>query len=357
MPRAGLRLRLLSLSLAAAAVASAQFALVGSAAPPARASSAVGEVEEGCPGQVHDSKTGVGRIGGADRYDVAAAVSRDAFAGGAAGVFIASGETFADALSASAAAGSIRKPVLLVTRDAIPPVIAAELTRLHPTAIQIVGGPNSVSAGVEAALKAFAPTVGRYGGADRYEVASTVATHTFNLGADSVYAASGAVFADALAGSAAAAARVGPMLLVGRDQLPPGAAVYLSSKPAKSVSLLGGTATVSDSVALQLGELARTNRVAGADRFDVAAAVSRRLFCVGTHTVYVASGMTFPDALSGAAAAATNGGPMLLVTRDTIPPSIADELRRLQPTRIVVLGGTASISDAVADQLTGFLAP
>jgi putative cell wall-binding protein len=45
--------------------------------------------------------------------------------------------------------------VLLVTCDSIPPAVAAELQRLDPMQIEVLGGPNTVSQGVVDALRAY----------------------------------------------------------------------------------------------------------------------------------------------------------------------------------------------------------
>jgi len=94
-------------------------------------------------------------------------------------------------------------------------------------------------------------------------------------------------------------------------------------------------------------------RISGNDRYDVSAAVSSSL-AAGVPVAYVASGANYPDALSGSAVAGRDGGPMLLVQPDAIPASIATELNRLHPGKIIVLGGTASVSDAVFSALHGY---
>ena len=66
---------------------------------------------------------------------------------------------------------------------------------------------------------------------------------------------------------------------------------------------------------------------------------------------YVATGENFADALAGGAAGSHNGGPLLLVQRDSIPVDTATELGRLKPGRIVLLGGTGSVSSSVEAQL------
>nr|WP_228507920.1 glycosyl hydrolase family 8 [Herbiconiux sp. VKM Ac-1786] len=298
---------------------------------------------------------GVQRIGGADRFAVSAAISAASFPRGTPTVYVASGENFPDALSASAAAGAVGGPVLLVRRDALPPEVATELNRLAPAQIVLLGGENSVGAAVKQALAAVAP-VTRIGGADRFEVSAAVAKAAFPRGAGTVYVASGETFPDALAGSAAAGHDRGPVLLVRRDGVPEPIRAELGRLKPTSIVLLGGPDAVSETTRAALATIAPVSRVAGADRFVVAASLSARVFpSPGTPTVYVASGATFPDALSGSAAAIAVGAPVLLVTRDAIPAAIAAELKRLKPARIVVLGGTAPVSAATEAALRAYL--
>jgi hypothetical protein len=73
-----------------------------------------------------------------------------------------------------------------------------------------------------------------------------------------------------------------------------------------------------------------------------------------TPVVYVATGENYPDALGAASAAAVQGGPVLLVQRDSIPQVTKDELVRLSPDVIVVAGGTAVVSDSVFNQLGAY---
>ena len=89
-------------------------------------------------------------------------------------------------------------------------------------------------------------------------------------------------------------------------------------------------------------------RYAGATRFATAAAISAHTFSPGCPVAYVANAYNFPDALAGAAAAGTVQGPVLLVApTGTINASTATELTRLEPQKIIVLGGTAVVSEAV----------
>ncbi len=92
-------------------------------------------------------------------------------------------------------------------------------------------------------------------------------------------------------------------------------------------------------------------RLAGSDRFATAAAVSAATFAPGVAVAYVATGENFPDALAGGPLAGVDGAPMLLVARDRVPEATAEELVRLAPARIRVLGGPPAVSDAVVAAL------
>ncbi|GAA2235185.1 hypothetical protein GCM10009851_20260 [Herbiconiux moechotypicola] len=303
-----------------------------------------------------DTTAALSRLSGVDRFDGSAAVSRREFASGGDVVYVASGATFPDALSGSAAAAAKKAPVLLVARDTVPTAVGAELARLRPKRIVVLGGTASVGDAVERALRSYAP-VTRLGGADRYEVSARISQDAFPAATPVAYVASGEVFPDALAGGAASAAGGGgaSLLLVTRDSVPAVVAAELRRLAPGKIVVLGGESTVSARVATELGAIAPTSRIAGPDRYAGSAAVSRAAYPSGAPAVFVASGAVFPDALAGGSAAAANGAPILLVAPDSVPTSVADEITRLGARRIVVLGGTNTVSPAVLTRLRALL--
>jgi putative cell wall-binding protein len=172
-------------------------------------------------------------------------------------------------------------------------------------------------------------------------------------GVDTAYAATGAQFADALAGGPAADASNGTVLLVTHDSVPSSTRTELTRLHPSEVVVLGGPGAVSDAVVNELG----ARRIAGADRYATAAAISADTFAPLVDVAYIATGESFPDALAGAAAGAFNDGPVLLVTRDAIPDATSTELRRLLPRRIVILGGTGAVSPGVESSLQLYTVP
>jgi putative cell wall-binding protein len=95
---------------------------------------------------------------------------------------------------------------------------------------------------------------------------------------------------------------------------------------------------------------AGTSRLAGADRFDTAIAVSKK-YPAGVDAVFVATAANFPDALSAAAAAAHLGGPLLLTPASSIPAKVLAEIGRLKPKQIFVAGGPSVVSESVRRSL------
>ncbi|MFB2554131.1 cell wall-binding repeat-containing protein [Herbiconiux liangxiaofengii] len=306
--------------------------------------------------QLYSSEPTVQRRAGADRFEVSAEISRSQFAPSIPVVYIASGAVYSDSLSASAAAGVGGGAVLLVRKDEIPSSIRSELTRLTPQRIVVIGGSATIDPSVEIELRAFSPKVSRITGADRYVVSAAISAATFAPGVPVAFIASGEVFPDALSGSAAAGKSGGPVLLIQNGQIPESVRTELSRLSPAKIVVLGGPKTVANSVVDELtAKVPNTTRVSGADRFEVSAAVSASSFAVGLRTVFVASGEVFPDALSGSAAAIANGSPVLLISRDSIPATVAAELDHLNPGRIIVLGGAATISESTLEQMKRYI--
>jgi subtilisin family serine protease len=97
----------------------------------------------------------VERLSGPDRYATSAAISAANFSPGVPAAYIANGTKFPDALSAAPVAGKNSAPVLLTLGDALPAPIQAELTRLKPAKIIILGDTNSIDANVATQLAGY----------------------------------------------------------------------------------------------------------------------------------------------------------------------------------------------------------
>ena len=291
------------------------------------------------------------RFGGADRFATSAAIAQANYQPGVNAVYIATGLNFPDALVGGAAAATqYGGPLLLVQPNSIPTQIAAELTRLKPASIFVLGGTAAVSNAVQTTLKTYTPDVYRVAGADRYETAANLtATYPKHL---PVFIATGTTYPDALAGTAAATARHAPILLTTSTTLPPVTAAALSALEPSSITILGGTAAVSAAVETQLRAYASTvTRISGPDRYATAAAIAEKVF-PGPTSVFITTGAGFADGLTGGPVAGTARQPLLLATTTCLPAATAAVVAADTPATVTLLGGTDALGAGVESLTT-----
>lgn len=192
------------------------------------------------------ARDGVSRLAGPDRYSTAVEISRRSFSPGVPVAYVATGGSFPDALAGASAAGRDGGPILLVGHDDLPSVVAAELGRLRPRRIVVLGGLAAVSATVESELtRLSAAPVTRIAGTDRYDTAARI-TATFSSDTDVVHVATGANFPDALTGTPAAVVADGPVVLVPPGGLPERLASELGRIRPRRIVVLGGPGAVDD---------------------------------------------------------------------------------------------------------------
>jgi putative cell wall-binding protein len=206
----------------------------------------------GGPGAVSDavvSELGARRIAGNDRYATAAAISAESFKTDVPVAYVASGEAFPDALAGGVAAALGNGPILLVRSGTIPDATDAELKRLAPQRIVVLGGTAAVGRSVENQLSAYTSGgVNRLAGADRYATSVAISTSVFGTpGVRNVFLATGRNFPDALAGGPLAAASTpgaGPILLVPGNCMPSVVRAEIDRLRPQRLTLLGGSSAV-----------------------------------------------------------------------------------------------------------------
>jgi putative cell wall-binding protein len=207
------------------------------------------------------------------------------------------------------------------------------------------------------ALGQPAPAVERAGGSDRADTAAAISRQTFAT-AETVIVARAQSYPDALAGAALAGVLDAPILLAGTHGLPSATAAEIERLGARRAVLLGGRSALGWGVVhqLRLAGVRAVERIEGPDRFETAASIAREVG--GTH-VYLVEGAHadatrgWPDALSVASLSAHTRRPVLLLTRDEVPPATLLALADLGATRATVVGGAGAVSEAVLAVLRG----
>jgi 5'-nucleotidase / UDP-sugar diphosphatase len=200
--------------------------------------------------------------------------------------------------------------------------------------------------------------VERLAGNDRVGTAIAISTEAYEMAATVVIARADE-YADALSGAPLATRLGAPLLLTSRDGLLPAVQAELERLGTTQAVLLGGTAALSEAVAQDLTAMGITpRRVSGPNRFATAAAVAAQLAGEDTGgTVFVVKGIDadpgrgWPDAVSAAPYAAFRAAPILLVDTDDATQPTLDAVEDLAPSEVVIVGGTAAVSETTAEGL------
>lgn len=201
-----------------------------------------------------------------------------------------------------------------------------------------------------------AANVERVSGRDRYTSAVAMSRAAFPENSGIVWVASGANYPDGLSAASAAIKQNAPLLLTHPRALPDAVRDEIIRLAPSTVVVAGGSASVSETVVASLREIApKVIRVAGQDRFATSQAIAEYAFSGGADTVYLSNGMNFPDALSAGSAAGTSDAPLILVNgaaraADSATMSV---ISRLGATKAKIAGGPASVSEGIADSLSG----
>ncbi len=294
------------------------------------------------------------RVAGADRFATAVAVSQRAFpvVGAGVDVVVVNGNSFADALSAGPLANDVNGSLLLVSSTTIPEVTRAEIERLNPTSIYIVGGTGVVSSAIEEQLRPYAANpnfVYRLAGADRYATSRAV-VQQIGPGINNLMIATGRNFPDALSAVPAANAfGRGALLLVDgtRTSLDGATRTLLNARSAADFWVVGGAGAVSAPLVADIQTIAPVVRLSGADRYATSQAVAFQFF-VQADEAYLANGGGFADALAAGPAAADAGAPVYLTRQTCIPTVIYDDILAVFANRIILVGGTGVLTNGVA---------
>lgn len=223
---------------------------------------------------------------------------------------------------------------------------------LNPSAETNPGGGGGSTATPGAALPGVPVSLA---GSDRVATSIAVAEADFvaagtgvsaqqtKLTARAAVLASSTSFPDALTAGPLAFDKVAPLLLTPGNSLDTRVANTLTKLVPRNapVFVVGGEAAISSAAVASIQALGYdVTRLAGADRYATALAVARD--GLGSpKTVFVATGLAFPDALTAGAVAARRDGAVLLTRGETVPADVAAYLRNTAGIVVHAVGGPA----------------
>jgi cell wall-associated NlpC family hydrolase len=185
----------------------------------------------------------------------------------------------------------------------------------------------------------------RISGSDRYETSVKIAEKLSGQ-TNTAVVVYGKNFPDSLAIAAHAAQNGYPILLTKTDSLPSGTKKVLSKY--KNTIVVGGTGVISEKL---MNDLPNAKRYSGKDRYDTVSKVVNGLNVKFGDSVYVATGQSFADALTGSVLAAKKNSSLVLVQKDKVPSPVQSVLSSVNSSNASIIGGMSAVSSSVESKL------
>lgn len=287
------------------------------------------------------------RLPGTSRYRIGADLARSTTVSRVAStsvVYLVNANATAGVLTSVSAAAMADGVVLLTSGSTLSSELRAELARLRPQRIVLVGTTTQLPATIARQATALV-------GAQRVtRINSTVSTTISRAllarawaGSPTpiIYVTTGADQAGALAASAAAASMDAPLVTLSptartMDALTLSAIARL--KP-ESIRVVG---SVHSALLAQLARIAPVTRLATAGGIPIDVAVNRQAF-VSADRVFVTTRGGLAAALGAAPVAGATGSPTYVIPTTCVPEIVLDELGRLGASEVTLIGaGTRS---------------
>ena len=226
-----------------------------------------------------------------------------------------------------------------------------------------VGAANSAAEGLfDHDDNALTPEVRRFAGPDRYLTSLALAEALLeNTGASgsagALIVASGESVVDAAAAAGLAAVKGAPVVYTRSGRTSRQLRDFIVDQSVSELIIVGGVDAVSDSLENELAVLATVRsvqRLSGPDRYETSVAVAREMgeiedYC-GTPlrtAVLVNADSSLADVISVGPLAFATSLPVLLTSATELSTGVAGYLADAGIEQLLVVGGTAAVSDAV----------
>ncbi|WP_243157536.1 leucine-rich repeat protein [Clostridium sporogenes] len=309
-------------------------------------------------GNVKAAPGDVNKMPGKDRYETAANVATANWKEGAENVIIASGEGYADSLSASVLAKKLNAPIILTKSGELHKSAKETLKTLKAKNIYVIGGNASVSQSIRDDLKKEGYALTELGGKNRFETNLAIANYLVeehNVKADEILVVNGKDgFSDALSAAPVAAAKGQILLIVGKDPSTADLATKFIQKHNSKATVIGTEGVIPKAVYDKLG--AKERVTGGANRFETNLNIMK-YFKLNTDKLYVANatGDGYADALVASALAGRTASQLILThTKDSQETRNAiDYIKSIKndKTEVGLVGGDSVIPQEVVNKI------
>lgn len=304
------------------------------------------------------SNANVSYLYGSDRYETSVKVSRSAYPNGSDSVVLVNSSNAVYGLIATPFAALNRAPILLTSAESIKSSVLAEIQRLRPKKVYLVGDRSHISKGISNAIKAntgaeMVRIFGQYPGDISAAVAEKI--HESHR-VDTAYVVSTEYgVADALSISSIAGKTKAPVIVASKNYVNARAFKYLNDC-AYNVYYIGGQDSISRNLINKISSVVRnggqSNRIYGNDRYQTNINVINKFYRnndIKNLIVTKAENSGLIDTVSAGPFATLKSGPILITHRYKLSDASQNFLNSVQGNTIYQIGG--GISSAVTNQI------
>lgn len=301
-------------------------------------------------------------IVGKNRYETAIKISQEGWKKGANTVVIVNAYSTMEGIISSPLAAAFDAPILVVRKDTVFNEIKAELKRLNPKTVYMVGAENMISKTVSDQIRATTgATMLRVSGRTLGDTSARIADIiSKKVGIEEVYIVSNQNGpADALSIAARAAERVQPILVTGRGSVSTYVQDFLYKFPAKRAYYIGGTSSIDHAVIKIvdgfLTQRDQSKRLAGNDRHYTNEKILREFYSSYEDRIYIAKSKNeaLVDSVTLGPLAGYNGAPVLITPTDKIAGAYNNFLSEAKVSEVIQVGG--GINPNIVSNITRYL--
>lgn len=199
-------------------------------------------------------------------------------------------------------------------------------------------------------------TSSKISGDDRYKTAVEISKNYSSTSKHAVVVNGQKGIVDALTATPYASLKKAPILMTQNNKLNEDTKKELTRRGIKTVDIIGGTASVSDSVKAEIEKMGITvNRIAGNSKYETSLKVAQAFDKISDISkIAVANGEVLADAVSVAAPAAQNKMPIILAhPKNGLDGATKTYINGEGISTSYVIGGTSSVSSTTQNSLPG----
>ncbi|CDI48828.1 cell wall-binding repeat-containing protein [Clostridium tetani] len=269
-------------------------------------------------------------------------------------VIVSSAFGFADSLSGSILSKKLDAPIILTGNNESSSKEAIEYIKSNVEKngnVYILGGIASVNSTVENTIKNNGYNIKRLSGQDRYGTCNSIVKEFGVKEGTPVVIVNGLNFADALSVSAPASIKGYPVLLSGNGALPEYAKSIIKTAKPSEVFIIGGEGALSKNIEDEVKKIhssSKITRLSGKDRYETSLKVNK--YFDNNETIIMASGINYPDALSGSALAGKLNASLLLINDGSLNNQIKF-INKEKTKEVILLGGEGVLSKKVENSI------